>query len=210
MYLATLKKLVYANRYFFIPYGVLLVLALIIQFTSTQFEVSLFVNSLHNSFLDTFFFINTQIGDGLFAAAIALVLLIFKRVYFWSSVLCFYVPALITQFLKRVVFSHHLRPSVLMKDFTQLHYVPGVDMHGLHSFPSGHTTSAFAVFLFLAFISSNKKWGAGFLAISILVGLSRIYLLQHFFEDVLMGSCIGVVCCTFIYAIFETYREKSN
>lgn len=210
MYLDALKKLVYTHRYFFIPYGLLLVLALIIQFTCTQFEVSLFVNSLHNNILDSFFHFTTQIGDGLFAAAIALALLIFKRAYFWSSILCFYIPALVTQFLKRVVFSHHLRPSVLMKDFTQLHYVPGVDMHGLHSFPSGHTTSAFAVFLFLAFISSNKKWGAGFLAIALLVGLSRIYLLQHFFEDVLMGSCIGVVFCTLIYLIFETYREKSN
>lgn len=210
MYVNTLQKLIVTNRWFFIPYSVLVVLALVIQFTISQFDISLAVNSIHQPWLDVVFNFTTQVGDGLFAAAIVLVFILFKKEYFWSSLLCFYVPSLVTQFLKRVVFTNHLRPSALMKDFTQLHYVPGVDMHELYSFPSGHTTSAFAVFVFLAFITSNKKWGIAFLTIALLVGLSRIYLLQHFFEDVLLGSFIGVFCGTLIYAIFETNRAKLN
>lgn len=210
MYLNTLQHLIRSNSWFFIPYAIVFISALILQFTVSQFNITLAINGLHNPLLDSFFYLFTHVGDGLFAAAISILFLLVKRGYFWSSLLCFYVPALITQFLKHMVFTNHFRPSRLMNDFTQLHYVPGVEIHSLNSFPSGHTTSAFTVFLFLALLTSNKKWGIVFLLIAALVGISRIYLLQHFFQDVLFGSFIGVVCCTLIYTIFETYRAKLN
>lgn len=210
MFLQTLQRVLYTNRWFYLPYLLLLVPALVLQFTVHQFNISLWVNRLHNPTLDFAFNYLTDLGDGLFAAAIAVMLLLYCRKFFWPAVLSFYVPAIITQVLKRLVFADHLRPGLRMKHLPDLHFVPGVTIHEYNSFPSGHSTSAFAVFLFLALISSRKPFGLLFLVVAILVGLSRIYLLQHFFEDVLTGSLIGVTCTTLIYTLFEQKRATQQ
>ena len=41
--------------------------------------------------------------------------------------------------------------------------------------------------------SNNKAWGLVFLLIACLVGYSRMYLSEHFFEDVTAGSVLGVI-----------------
>lgn len=208
MFLHTFRQLIRANRWFYFPYAALLLMALCVQLTFTQFEISLFINGFHSAARDFIFRYLTDLGDGWFAVAVIITIFLFRKRHTLEVVLCFALTALTTQALKHLVFSDHLRPSVRMKHITGLHYVPGVDMHELNSFPSGHTTSAFAVFLFLALIASNKKLGILFLVMALLVGVSRIYLLQHFWEDVLAGSVIGVAGTTVIYAIFENKRAK--
>lgn len=210
MFWNRLKNIILLNRWFYFPYIILFVTGLVIQFTCTQSGISLFVNSFHTATLDFIFNYLTDLGDGMFAVAVVIAIFLFRRPHTLQSILCFVIPALVTQALKRLVFADHYRPSVKMKTFTELHYVPGVSMHELHSFPSGHTTSAFAVFLFLSLISSNKKFGMLFLAVSILIGLSRIYLLQHFYEDVLVGSFIGVTVTTLVYTLFENRRATQQ
>lgn len=210
MWLNNLQKTLSENRWFYIPYLVFLTLAAVIQLNYTQFEISVQVNSWHNLPLDYLFFYLTHVGDGLFGAVFCILFLLFNKKHFWPSVFSFYIPAIITQLLKHFVFSSHLRPSALMTNYPQLHFVQGVTMHANNSFPSGHTTSAFAVFLFFAFISTNKKLGIIYLLIALLIGLSRIYLLQHFFQDVIAGSIVAVICVTFIYTIINTKRAAQQ
>lgn len=59
------------------------------------------------------------------------------------------------------------------------------------SFPSGHTTAAFAVAGVL-FFCCPKRYGVPALILAILVGLSRIYLGIHFPSDVMMGTLVGM------------------
>ncbi|MEA3272811.1 MAG: phosphatase PAP2 family protein [Patescibacteria group bacterium] len=57
------------------------------------------------------------------------------------------------------------------------------------SFPSDHTTGAFAI-AFAVFLL-NKKWGSVFLVIACLIGFSRIFVGVHYPLDVLAGILVG-------------------
>lgn len=102
----------------------------------------------------------------------------------------------ISQLLKHTVFNDVGRPAMSMDDIRE---VDGVPLHKSHSFPSGHTTSAFCVFTLLALYRSSKWWQflSAFLAVS--VGISRMYLGQHYLIDVVAGACLGMVVATFTY-----------
>ncbi len=59
------------------------------------------------------------------------------------------------------------------------------------SFPSGHTSSAFASAT--AIFAANKKWGIGAYVFAALMGFTRIYLGVHFCTDVLAGAVVGII-----------------
>ena len=58
-----------------------------------------------------------------------------------------------------------------------------------HSFPSGHTTAVFSVFI--PFICYNPNLLIFLLPLALCVGISRIYLGLHYPSDVFVGMCLG-------------------
>jgi membrane-associated phospholipid phosphatase len=62
-----------------------------------------------------------------------------------------------------------------------------------HSFPSGHSASAFALFFSLAHITRQRSWEVFWLIMAVAVSYSRVYLSQHFLIDILGGSLIGII-----------------
>lgn len=60
-----------------------------------------------------------------------------------------------------------------------------------YSFPSGHTSAAFATAT--AIYAYYKKWGIVAYVFAFCMGISRLYLGVHFPSDVLMGGILGVV-----------------
>lgn len=73
--------------------------------------------------------------------------------------------------------------------------------HG-SSFPSGHTASAFAVAIVL-FRNMKKQFGGCFLALAILISLSRIYVGVHYPTDVLGGLLLGIICAFLAQCLYE-------
>lgn len=71
------------------------------------------------------------------------------------------------------------------------------------SFPSGHATSAFALYGFLAFNATKgrKKVQLLCLFFALLVALSRMYLLYHFLRDVTAGAALGLVIGIIIHLL---------
>lgn len=67
-----------------------------------------------------------------------------------------------------------------------------------NSFPSGHTTLAFAYSTVMANEIDNIFWKVGWYGAAGLVGYSRIYHNQHWFSDVLMGAAIGYFSGQFV------------
>ena len=103
-----------------------------------------------------------------------------------------------------------LRPMAFFKDLkVNWHYVDGVIVNIHQSFPSGHTTTAFALFTMFTLFSKNKNWGFLFLTLACLTGYSRCYLFQHFPVDVLGGSVIGTVSSLSVYNWFTKMYLKN-
>jgi len=62
-----------------------------------------------------------------------------------------------------------------------------------YSFPSGHTTTSFAVAMSVLLNCTVMIWLPAFV-IAALISFSRIYLRVHYFSDVCGGVVIGLIC----------------
>ncbi|MBI1315310.1 phosphatase PAP2 family protein [bacterium] len=112
----------------------------------------------------------------------------------WRAALSVGISALVVLvvvgMLKNYVFPDALRPTGLI-DPRALHLVEGVKMHRNHSFPSGHTMAGFAWTFALASAIHNRWTFYTMPMAATLIGLSRIYLSQHFLVDVVIGAWLG-------------------
>jgi membrane-associated phospholipid phosphatase len=119
---------------------------------------------------------------------------------------------LLSQFMKHFVYGQTPRPAKYFSEIDpfDLHYVDDVTMNYVNSLPSGHTTAAFAMCLSIAFIYKNRHIDSLMFILALLIGISRIYLSQHFLEDVYMGSLVGVLSAIMIYSWLYSpkYMEK--
>jgi membrane-associated phospholipid phosphatase len=168
----------------------------------------LFVNQFNSPFQDVFFKYLTNVGDGLFACFILISLLLFLNLRtFFLGLTTFLFSGITCQLIKKTMFFNELRPSKCFS-FNQLHYVDGVVIHFYNSFPSGHSTTAFAMFMFLAYVFKNKYFQILFAIIACLTAYSRVYLSQHFFADVDCGGIIGITSFIISYYIFKQIKNN--
>lgn len=118
------------------------------------------------------------------------------------------VTALVVYPIKKLVAAP--RPSLFFAENcpdVALHQVDGVTLHQMYSFPSGHTAAAFSLMLCLTLICRQKTWTAPiFFVLAVVGAYSRIYLSQHFAEDVCCGAFIGVAA-TLLTAYFHFRRQ---
>ncbi len=202
--MSMLNKTLKDNRIFLVPYLVFLLFAAVILFSAGKKEIHLFINQHHTAFADVFFALATYLGDGWFIILPALILLIFSLRHFVFLITVYFSTGLVTQILKRLFFEDVVRPSKLLADYN-LYIVEGVKMLSGRSFPSGHSTSAFALFLCLTLIVKNQTAKFVFFVLALLVAFSRVYLSQHFLIDITVGSIIGSTGAIAFYLIF--YRD---
>jgi len=80
--------------------------------------------------------------------------------------------------------------------------VDGLDLHIHNSFPSGHATQAFAIFMCLVYVVKNPYLKFGIFSIALLTAVSRVYISQHWLADITAGSFIGTLFSIIYYFVF--------
>ena len=191
----------------FVLYAGFLLTGLLLLVSIPRLELHVLLNSGHSPWSDTFFRLFTLLGNGWFAVVFSLFFLLVRFRYFLMLLASFVVSGLLAQFLKRVVFPGVLRPAAYLDQMPGLELVNGIDLHHTLGFPSGHTTTAFAVLVLTGFLTGRRyAVFVGMLA-AILAGLSRVYLSQHFLIDVLAGSLLGVFSALFFYWYFHNFKS---
>ncbi|WP_366186533.1 phosphatase PAP2 family protein [Flavobacterium ovatum] len=171
-------------------------LAIILLCLFSRAEGFIWLNQFHTGSLDSVFENITFLGDGWFIIISSLVILLFLKQHrnLAFIILISYISSgLFAQIIKNIITSP--RPSVYFEMHHYLYYLDtfATSRIGFNSFPSGHTASFFALATVLSGYCEKRYVCVLLLALSALVGYSRIYLAHHFLIDVCAGAVIGIV-----------------
>lgn len=145
-------------------------------------------------------------------AVIGALLIPFKKTRKFGLAVLFavLVGTLLTNLVMKPLFARP-RPYVYYADnplFMSWYEFAGAHVESDKSFPSGHTTAAFELGIAM-FLVLNKKYSWVFPTISVLVGLSRIYLMVHYVTDVLGGVVVGTFAGIMGFVIMNAIIKKT-
>lgn len=200
------KLLFKNNRILLALFGAFIVSGAIVLLIADKTQLHLFFNSFVPQkeaagtppFINTFFTSITYLGDGFFVVLILLLFVFINLRLCLAAGLAYALSGGIAQLLKNFIFNDTDRPlsyfQYTVRNLESLRLVPGVEMFSENSFPSGHTTAAFALFFSLALVTHNSWLKSLCFIVALTVGISRVYLSQHFFADIYAGAIIGGIC----------------
>lgn len=209
-----------------IAYVVLLCVMVLMLCLYPKAELHLMLNSCHTKGGDIFLRLYSQLAEWPLYVIAALPL-VFKR---WRLTVWYAVSELVSATVVWVLkqLFHAPRPAAYFENISDavLPVVEGVRLHHSNSFPSGHTATFFVFFTFCALLlahyytthESDRRFSATWRRLAMLLlfvmaalgGYSRIYLSQHFLSDVCVGSLIGVIVPTVIFALFSNRITRPN
>ncbi len=196
-------KIIQQNKMYFALYFFLFLTAFIWQFQHDWLDSFFYFSKNRSTVNDTFFKYWTKLGEEypfiIFAIFFAI---IGEKAWTWQFIVGGLVVLGVSLGLKEL-FSVP-RPIMIleaMNKISDIKPVEGVEiLRGSTSFPSGHSAGAFCVWSLLALrFSGNKIAQILCLITAFLVCVSRVYLIQHFPDDALFGSAIGLTVATLIH-----------
>jgi len=192
------------NAVFWTSFSLFLIvggLSLLTQEQGTWLE---YFSANRHTAIDYFFKYATKIGEEP-TYLLFIIICLFIRFRYAILIPLLGIIVTIISFITKSFFLHP-RPSIYYRDLGQLEGIQTVEgvhlLGGLTSFPSGHTMSAFALFSFVAFLFPKKGFfNLLFFLFALLVGISRIYLVQHFLKDIYLGAIVGVIIGGSLYLL---------
>ncbi|KNZ41992.1 hypothetical protein AKG39_09915 [Acetobacterium bakii] len=145
------------------------------------------MHGCRSPWLDWIMLFFTQIGNGIFAMILAIILYFSgERLLSYALVLGTLSLWFVVEFIKVLI--HRTRPYKKIENSR----IVGSQARG-YSFPSGHTSEAFfmATILLLYYQPHFFIW-IGVYAMAFFVGITRIYVGMHYPRDVLGGTMLGI------------------
>ena len=190
------------QRFIIFLYWYILLGLLVLSLLFSKNDVVLWVNGNHSDQLDSFYKTITHLGEGWIFMSVLIYTLFVRYSLSLATISMSVAHAIVCVVAKRIVFVEALRPTAVINN-DLLYLVPGVAFHSNYSFPSGHTATIFCFAVFVSFLIRHRLASFFLLIIALLVGYSRIYLLQHFLLDVTAGAFIGTLTAFFVVYLFD-------
>ncbi len=186
----------------------LIVIGLAIILGSEYGSLNIWFSRHYNASLGMFFRYMTHFGEEEFLVPLSLIIIFLVRDVnlFIQLAFTFIFNSLTTVLFKFLIFDY-ARPKVVLEKY-HLKFTQGVEVWSQNSFPSGHTSAAFAFAFCLSFWFNTKWLTAIVLILAMAVGVSRIYLQQHFLEDITGGSIIGFFSAALANRIVWAHKIK--
>jgi membrane-associated phospholipid phosphatase len=161
-------------------------------------SITIAVHELYNlggGFFTPFFeFISFLGKGGVPLIILSLILALYKPTRRFGTAMCISlaIGALITNCCLKILIARP-RPYVDESSiFYQFWLLVGQNIESDKSFPSGHTTAAFAS-MTAVFLVGDKRWSWTAYIFAFLMAVARIYLCVHFPSDVLGGIIVGLI-----------------
>jgi len=174
-------------------------------------EFVLYLNSLHTDSLNEVFIVITKLGEWIGGILIGASILLFaKTKHFVVFLVAVLISSLSSQLLKREVYPQEKRPSYVFEDLKE---IENFKRHIYYTFPSGHTTASFTFYTAFVFAFRRKRIQVLAFTVATLVGLSRIYLGQHYLYDVVAGAVLGLIItsiCNYFIVRYLQDKERLN
>ncbi len=194
-----------AQAYAFLIATVLFVLSYIFG----RDNLFLWFNTNLGAFADTFFSYFTFLAEGwIWIPYLLLIVLLFKKDTAFI-IINFFSSTILTQVPKNLIWPNVNRPIASDLPVSKIHTVAGVEVHTYNSFPSGHTATAFTLFLITVYLFPNKKVLLVGGVYALICGYSRIYLGQHFPLDIAGGIIAALFSVAFSILIRKKLFKKS-
>lgn len=168
----------------------------------------LYLNTNLGAIADTFFSYFTYLAEGWIWIPYLIMLVLLWKKDAAFIVTNFLSSTILTQVPKNLIWPNVNRPIASDIPISKIHMVPGVEVHTYNSFPSGHTTTAFTLFLITVYLFPNKKvliFGGVY---ALLCGYSRIYLGQHFPLDIAGGIIAALLSVALSIVIQKKLLKK--
>lgn len=189
------------------------------------FDLSVFqwIQSIQSSFLTTVMVVITTLGDeGIIFIAMAIVLMFTKkyRKVGFTVLLALAVMMVCNNLILKEILARprpfnlfELDPVKYAAWGTEYTYPNFVHQPSSYSFPSGHTSSAFAAAI--AVLWYDRKIGIPTTVFAALMGFSRIYVEVHYCSDVIGGTIVGIVyalmavlIAKYLFPVFDKLLNK--
>lgn len=164
-------------------------------------QLFMLINHATHPVLDAVMWWISELGRGDYAVfLVGMVLVAVQRKVHWVSLASLVVAAVLAGVLTSQIKSVVDRPRPLATLNNKVRVV-GEELRK-RSFPSGHTSSAFALLVVacrrMRQMRQKRAWGLG-AVLAGSVGYSRIYVGAHYPADVLAGALLGMMCGELTY-----------
>jgi membrane-associated phospholipid phosphatase len=208
-----MRDLVNNNKTYFLLLIVFIVVGAVFLALLTKGNDILFFNAYRSPVANNFFRFATQMGEPPVYVLLGILALAYKFRYALLIALTGFIVLGLSHGLK--MFFAIDRPAAFfqkLERIAEVVLVDGVTLHtGATSFPSGHTMSAFAIYSLLIFLLPKRRRIALVLFfLALLVGVSRVFLVQHFWPDVYVGALIGSALAIVVFLVQEKFVEKPD
>lgn len=192
----------------------LLIYNAVMLLTSNQGETLVAINRLRTPGWDVFFKIGTHFAEPVAYAGVLLIVSAFSYRKTIFVVLAGATAGIVSALLK-ALFAQARPLRWFFDNYEEIwHSLNHFEEEwrswdATSSFPSGHATSAFALYGFLAF---NARWQKNYvqafcLFLAVMVAFSRMYLLYHFLRDVTVGAAIGTTIGAILYYLQQSINR---